>query len=117
MKTTTTKETGKRAQEQSEEGFKAQPAGQLAQYLVTLWQAREQAVSFPFEAQHAAVLRYIRQECGEVEALSAGLFCAHGDAVWHGGVANPATKRNTALPTLAALATLAIFTKKLAGLR
>jgi hypothetical protein len=84
MNTNTTTETGRRAQEQSEQGSRAQ-AGQFAKYLVVLWNGEEQAVSFPFEAQHADILRYVCQECGAVRAVSAGLFISQAGACWHGG--------------------------------
>jgi len=84
MKTNTTNKTGRRAQEQSEQGFKAQGA-EFAKYIVIRWNGKEQAVSFPFNAKHADVLRYVRQECGDVEALSAGFYCQEPDAFWCGG--------------------------------
>jgi hypothetical protein len=84
MKTNTTIQTGRRAQEQSEQGFRAQ-AELFAKYIVIRWNGREQAVSFPFNAKHADVLRYVRQECGDVEALSAGFYCQEPDAFWCGG--------------------------------
>jgi len=85
MKTNTTNQTaGTRAQEQSEQGFKAQGA-EFAKYIVIRWNGKEQAVSFPFNAKHADVLRYVRQECGDVEAVSAGFYCQEPDAFWCGG--------------------------------
>jgi hypothetical protein len=84
MKTNTTIKTERRAQEQSEQVFKAQGA-EFAKYIVIRWNGREQVVSFPFKAKHAEVLSYVQQECGEVQAVSAGFYCQEPDAFWSGG--------------------------------
>jgi len=83
MKTNTTKPIEGRARVQSEQGFRAQP--EMAKYLVICWQGREQVVTLPFQAKHAEILRYVSQECGEVQAISAGFFIDEQDAFWHGG--------------------------------
>lgn len=84
MKTTTTTKTGMKAREQSEQVFRAQQP-EAAKYIVIRWNGSEQVVSFPFEARHADVLRYVRQECGEAQALSAGFFINDPEALWVGG--------------------------------
>jgi len=82
MKTNTTKKTEVKARGQSEQ-FRA-PTG-VSKYIVIQWQDREQVVTFPFEARHADVLAYIRQECGAAQAISAGFYISQGDAFWSGG--------------------------------
>jgi hypothetical protein len=57
----------------------------MAKYVVICWQGREQVVTFPFQAKHAEILRYVSQECGAVQAISAGFFIDEADAFWHGG--------------------------------
>jgi len=64
--------------------FKAQGA-EFAKYIVIRWNGKEQVVSFPFKAKHADVFRYIRQECGDVQTVSAGFYCQEPDAFWCGG--------------------------------
>jgi len=64
--------------------FKAQGA-EFAKYIVIRWNGKEQVVSFPFNAKHADVLRYVQQECGDVPAVSAGFYCQEPDAFWSGG--------------------------------
>jgi hypothetical protein len=83
MKTNTTIQTERRARVQSEQVFKAQP--EVAKYIVLRWQDREQVTVFPFQAKHADIFRYIRQECGDVQAVSAGFYCNEPDAFWCGG--------------------------------
>jgi hypothetical protein len=58
---------------------------QVSKYIVILWKGHEQVVSFPFEVKHADILAYVRQECGEAEAVSAGFFIHEPDAFWCGG--------------------------------
>lgn len=84
MKTTTTAKTERRAQEQSEQVFRAQ-AGEFAKYIVLTWQGREQVTVFPFHVKHAEVLAYMQRECPEIEAVSAGFFIAEADTVWCNG--------------------------------
>jgi hypothetical protein len=84
MNTNTTKTVGAEARGQSEQGFRA-PAG-FCKYIIILWQGREQVVSLPFTVKHADVLAYIRrQECGDVQAISAGFYYCGQDVFWHGG--------------------------------
>jgi hypothetical protein len=47
MKTNATIQTERRAQEQSEQSFKA-PEGEFNKYIVLTWQGREQVTVFPF---------------------------------------------------------------------
>ena len=54
-------------------------------YIVILWNGQEQAISLPFEAQHAAVLGSVQQNYPDAKAVSAGLFCANAGVFWHGG--------------------------------
>jgi len=83
MKTNTTNKTGGKALGQSEQ-FTA-PTG-VSKYIVILHGGKEQVVTFPFEAKHADVFGYVRQECREaVQAISAGFFISQGDAFWSGG--------------------------------
>ena len=82
MKTNTTKKTEVKARGQSEQ-FRTQTG--VSKYIVIQWQGREQVVTLPFEARHADVYRYICQECGEVQAISAGFYISQGDAFWSGG--------------------------------
>ena len=82
MKTTTTSKTERKALGQSEQ-FTA-PTG-VSKYIVIQWQGKEQVVTFPFEAKHADVFGYVRQECGEVQAISAGFFISERDSFWSGG--------------------------------
>lgn len=84
MKTTTTAKTGMKAREQSEQVFRAQQP-EVAKYIVLRWQGREQVTVFPFHAQHADIFRYVQQESGDVQALSAGIFINDPDALWVGG--------------------------------
>ncbi len=84
MKTNTTIQTGRRAQEQSEQSFRAQEA-EFAKYIVLRWQGREQVTVFPFQAKHADIFRYVQQECGDVQAISAGFYLNEPDAFWCGG--------------------------------
>ena len=58
---------------------------EVAKYIVINWSGREQVVSFPFEARHADILAYVRQECGDVQAISAGFYINEPDAFWCGG--------------------------------
>ena len=58
---------------------------EFSKYIVILWHGQEQAVSLPFEAQHAAVLASIQQRYPDAQAVSAGLFCAKAGIFWHGG--------------------------------
>jgi hypothetical protein len=59
---------------------------EFAKYIVLLWQGREQVTLFPFSVRHAEVFRYMRRECPEIKAVSAGFYIAEGDTVWcHGG--------------------------------
>jgi hypothetical protein len=83
MKTNTTNQTGGKALGQSEQ-FTA-PTG-VSKYIVIQWQGKEQVVTFPFEAKHADVFGYVRQECREaVQAISAGFFISERDSFWSGG--------------------------------
>jgi len=84
MKTNTTIKTERRAQEQSEQVFKARQP-EFAKYIVIRWNGGEQVTVFPFQAKHADVFRYVRQECGDVQAVSAGFYCQEPDAFWSGG--------------------------------
>ena len=84
MKTNTTNQTaGRRAQEQSEQMFRAQ--GEFAKYIVMHWQGREQVTVFPFAMRHADVFGYMKRECPELEAISAGFFIIEGGEVWTTG--------------------------------
>ena len=58
---------------------------EFAKYIVLLWQDREQVTVFPFSVKHAEVLRYMRRECPEIKAVSAGFFIGEGDTVWCNG--------------------------------
>jgi hypothetical protein len=84
MKTNTTIKTERRAQEQSEQVFKAQQP-EVAKYIVLRWQGREQVTVFPFKAKHADVLAYIRGDSPDVQAVSAGFYLNEPDAFWSGG--------------------------------
>jgi hypothetical protein len=84
MKTTTTAKTERRAQEQSEQGFRA-PEGEFNKYIVLRWQGREQVTVFPFATKHADVFGYMKRECPELEAISAGFFIVEGGEVWATG--------------------------------
>jgi len=81
MKTNTTSKTEMKARGQSEQ-LRAQP---VSKYIVILHAGREQVVTLPFEARHADVFDYVRQECGEVQAISAGFYISQEDAFWSGG--------------------------------
>jgi hypothetical protein len=54
-------------------------------YIVILWHGQEQAISLPFEAQHAAVLASIEAKYSDAQAVSAGLFYTKPGIFWHGG--------------------------------
>ena len=83
MKTNTTNKTGGKALGQSEQ-FTAQTG--VSKYIVIQWQGKEQVVTFPFEAKHADVFGYVRQECREaVQAISAGFFMGDVESLWAGG--------------------------------
>jgi len=83
MKTNTTSKTERKALGQSEQ-FTA-PTG-VSKYIVILHGGKEQVVTFPFEARHADVFGYVRQECREaVPAISAGFFISERDSFWSGG--------------------------------
>ena len=82
MKTNTTSKTERKALGQSEQ-FTA-PTG-VSKYIVILHGGKEQVVTFPFEAKHADVFNYVRQECGEVQAISAGFFISEQAGFWSGG--------------------------------
>jgi len=56
MKTNTTIKTERRAQEQSEQVFKARQP-EFAKYIVIRWNGGEQVTVFPFQAKHADVFR------------------------------------------------------------
>jgi hypothetical protein len=84
MKTNATIQTERRAQEQSEQVFKA-TEGEFQKYIVLTWQGREQVTVFPFSVKHADVLAYMRRECPEIKAVSAGFYIAEGDTVWCNG--------------------------------
>ena len=84
MKTNATDRTERRAQEQSEQGFRAQQPA-VAKYIVIRWNGQEQVITFPFQARHADIARYVRQECGDVQAISAGFYINEPDAFWCGG--------------------------------
>jgi len=58
---------------------------EFAKYIVLLWQGKEQVTVFPFTAKHTDIFRYIRQECGDVQAVSAGFYINEPDAFWSGG--------------------------------
>ena len=58
---------------------------EFAKYIVLLWQGQEQVTIFPFSVRHAEVLRYMRRECPEIKAVSAGFFIGEGDTVWCNG--------------------------------
>ena len=51
-------------------------------YIVLTWQGREQATVFPFAMKHADVFGYMKRECPELEAISAGFFIVEGGEVW-----------------------------------
>jgi len=57
----------------------------VAKYIVLRWQGREQATVFPFQAKHADIFRYVQQECGDVQAISAGFYIHEPEALWVGG--------------------------------
>lgn len=84
MKTNATIQTERRAQEQSEQVFKARGA-EFNKYIVLTWQGREQVTVFPFHVKHADVLAYMQRECPEIEAVSAGFYIAEADTVWCNG--------------------------------
>jgi hypothetical protein len=54
-------------------------------YIVLTWQGREQVTVFPFAMKHADVFHYMRRECPELEAISAGFFIVEGGEVWTTG--------------------------------
>jgi hypothetical protein len=78
------KETVKKKDRNMQNAVSTTPS-EFAKYIVIRWNGREQAISFPFKAKHAEVFRYIRQECGDVQAVSAGFYCNEPDAFWCGG--------------------------------
>lgn len=85
MKTTTTAKTEEvKALVQSEQSFKAQ-AGEFNKYIVLRFNRREQVTVFPFAMKHADVFSYMRRECPELEAISAGFFIVDNGAVWTTG--------------------------------
>jgi hypothetical protein len=101
MKTNATIQTERRAQEQSEQVFKAQGA-EFNKYLVLRFNHREQVTVFPFAMKHADVFGYMRRECPELEAISAGFFIVEGGEVWVTGNSeslNLAHARKTARPS------------------
>ncbi|MGA2248579.1 MAG: hypothetical protein ABSH48_26785 [Verrucomicrobiota bacterium] len=57
----------------------------VSKYIVILWHNHEQVVTFPFEAKHVDIFNYIQQECGDVQAVSAGFYIHEADAFWCGG--------------------------------
>jgi len=63
--------------------FRAQ--GEFAKYIVMHWQGREQVTVFPFQTRHADVFGYMRRECPELEAISAGFFIVDNGEVWSTG--------------------------------
>ena len=50
-------------------------------YIVLTWQGREQATVFPFAMKHADVFGYMKRECPELEAISAGFFIVKGSVL------------------------------------
>ncbi len=85
MKTTTTAKTEEvKARVQSEQSFRA-PEGEFHKYIVLRWQGREQVTVFPFSLRHAEVFRFMKRECPELEAISAGFFIVDNGAVWTTG--------------------------------
>jgi len=58
---------------------------QVSKYIVILWHGQEQVVIFPFEARHADIFNYVRQECGDVQAVGAGFYISEREAFWCGG--------------------------------
>jgi hypothetical protein len=54
-------------------------------YIVLTWQGREQVTVFPFHVKHADVFSYMKRECPELEAISAGFFIVDNGAVWTTG--------------------------------
>lgn len=57
----------------------------FAKYIILTWQEKEQVVTFPFKAKHSDIFDYIRRQCGDVQAVSAGFFFQGADAFWCGG--------------------------------
>jgi len=82
MKTNTTNQTaGRRAQEQSEQWFRAQQT-EFNKYIVLRYERREQATVFPLSMSHEQVFGYMKRECPELEAISAGIFIVDNGEVW-----------------------------------
>ena len=54
-------------------------------YIVLRFNRREQATVFPFSMRHADVVGYMKRECPELEAVSAGLFIVDNGEVWSTG--------------------------------
>jgi len=57
----------------------------FANYIVLVWNGKEQALAFPFDVKHADVLEYIQEESPNVRVVSAGLYCDAPGAFWSGG--------------------------------
>jgi len=62
---------------------RAQP--EFANYIILVWNGREQALVFPFNVKHEAVLEYIQGEQREVRAVRAGFYCNEPGGLWSGG--------------------------------
>jgi hypothetical protein len=85
MKTNTINQTAEgRARVQSEQSFRA-PEGEFHKYIVLRFNRREQVTVFPFALKHADVFSYMKRECPELEAISAGFFIITDGAVWTTG--------------------------------
>jgi hypothetical protein len=60
-------------------------SAEFSKYIVLTWQGREQVTVFPFSMRHADVFSYMKRECPELEAVSAGLFIVDNGEVWSTG--------------------------------
>lgn len=60
-------------------------SAEFNKYIVLRWQGREQVTVFPFQMRHADVFSYMKRECPELEAVSAGLFIVDNGEVWSTG--------------------------------
>jgi hypothetical protein len=57
----------------------------MAKFIVISFPGREQAVVFPVEIQHAAMLAKMQKAHGDVKPISAGFFMGDVAALWAGG--------------------------------
>ena len=76
---------GKRTEKKKDQNMSNTTSAEFNKYIVLTWQGREQVTVFPFQAKHADIFRYVRQECGDVQAISAGFYINEPDAFWCGG--------------------------------